>query len=69
MVAGKENLASNILVRNKDEDQDVSYSQGAQEVFSSFFVIIREVERTRRRKIRMRCDEVGKETLSVDGSW
>ena len=37
MVADKENRASNILVRNKDEDQDVSYTQPAQEVFSSFF--------------------------------
>ena len=27
MVADKENLASNILVRNEDEEQDVSYSQ------------------------------------------
>ena len=45
MAADKENQASNILVRNEDEDQDVSYSQAAQEVFSSlFFVIIREVE-------------------------
>ena len=33
----KENRASNILMRKGDEDQDVSYSQAAQEVFSSFF--------------------------------
>jgi len=37
MVADKENRASNILVRIEDEDQDVSYSQAALEVFSSFF--------------------------------
>jgi len=37
MVADKENWASNILVRNEDEDQDISYSHAAQEVFSSFF--------------------------------
>ena len=37
MVADKENRSSNILVRTEDEDQDVSYSQAAQEVFSNFF--------------------------------
>ena len=42
----KENRASNILVRPEDEDQDISYSQAAQEVFSSFFAIARRVEQT-----------------------
>ena len=37
MVADKENRASNTLVRTEVENQDVSYSQAAQEVFSSFF--------------------------------
>jgi len=55
MVDDKENRASNILMRKGDEDQDVPYSQAAQGVFSSSFVIIREVERTRKRKIKMRC--------------
>ena len=68
MVADKENRASNILVRNEDEEQDVSYPQAAQEVFSSSFVIIREVEWTQRRKIRMVADEVSEETLLIDGS-
>jgi len=36
MVAEKENRASNTLVRTEDEDQDVSYFQAAQGVFSSF---------------------------------
>ena len=36
MVADKENRASNIVVRAEDGDQDVSYSQAAQELFSSF---------------------------------
>jgi len=36
MVADKENRASNMVVRTEDEDQDVSHSQAAQEVFSSF---------------------------------
>ena len=69
MVADKENRASNILVRNEDEDEDedVFFSQAAQEVFSSSFVIIREVEWTQRRKIRMVADEVSKETLLIDG--
>ena len=36
MVADKENRASNIVVSTEYEEQDVSYSQVAQEVFSSF---------------------------------
>jgi len=55
MVADKENRTINISVRNEDEEQDVSYPQAAQEVFSSSFVIIREVEWTQRRKIRVSC--------------
>ena len=64
MVADEENRASNI---NEDEEQDVSYPQAAQGVFSSSFVIIREVEWTQRRKIRMVADEVSEETLLIDG--
>jgi len=41
MVDDKENRASKILVRTKDEDQDVSYSQAAQEAFSSYLPLLR----------------------------
>ena len=69
MVTDKENWASNILVRPEDEDQDVSYySQTAQEVFSSFLPSLRKKNEPGEEKSGRDADEVGKETLSVDGS-
>jgi len=64
MVADKENWASNILVRPEDEDQDVSYSQTAQEVLSSFLPSLRKKNEPGEEKSGRDADEVGKETLS-----
>jgi len=70
MVADKENRASNILVRSEDEDQDVSYFQAAQELFSSFiFFSHRSGNRTDpEKKDQNEMQMNGEETLSVDGS-
>ena len=72
MVADKENRASNILVRNEDEDQDVSYSQAAQEVFSSFFCHRSEsrtdLEKKDQDEMQMKLTKRPSQLMEVDGS-